>query len=189
MLSAGLSACLAMPRRHLWGGGGVGFSHLGCHMLLQSQPASNCSSGDQLVMSCQTEQLTSGALHAVAGTARPRARTNVQFDSDDSLVVGAGQLRSTSWSRQQTSKQSSFDVERSPDLEPEGAPGIAMENDNEYKDQQVSLPADHAGGSYLLAACIQLVQQWRSQPSGVRDQAWQQQVRQRLSCYSAARGP
>eukprot|EP00891_Asterochloris_glomerata_P006618 jgi/Astpho2/6618/fgenesh1_pm.00101_%23_12_t len=106
-----LGACLAMPCQHLGGKGS----------------------------SCQTRHITSGVLHAVVGKARPRARTNVQFDSDDSLVVGAGQLRSTSWSRKQPSKQTTFDVERSPDLEPEGAAGIAMDNDNEYKDQQVQL--------------------------------------------------
>ena len=73
----------------------------------------------------------------------------MQFDSNDSLVVGVGQLRSTSWSRKQTSKKGTFDVERSPDLEPEGAAGIAMETDNEYKDQQVSLPAGDASGSCM----------------------------------------
>ena len=164
-----LSGCLAMPCRQLWGGAGGPFSQLGCHMLLQSQPALKFSN-DQLVALCQTRQLTSKALHAVVGTARPRARTNVQFDSDDSLVVGAGQLRSTSWSRKQNGKQGTFDVERSPDLEPEGAAGIAMESDNEYKDQQVSLPVNHAGGSYMLAACVRLVQQWRYRPPGERDQ-------------------
>ena len=121
--------------------------------------------------SCQTRQITSGVLHAVVGKARPRARTNVQFDSDDSLVVGAGQLRSTSWSRKQPSKQTTFDVERSPDLEPEGAAGIAMDNDNEYKDQQVSLLAIHPASSYMLAAWTYPVQPaGRRRPSGERDQ-------------------
>lgn len=69
----------------------------------------------------------------------PRARrSNVQFDVEESPIVGEGSLKSTSWARKPTSNRSTFDVERSPDLKPSDHAGVAMDADVQYKEEQAS---------------------------------------------------
>ena len=72
-----------------------------------------------------------------AGVPRAR-RSNVQFDVEESPIVGEGSLKSTSWARKPTSNRSTFDVERSPDLKPSDHAGVAMDADVQYKEEQAS---------------------------------------------------
>ena len=68
----------------------------------------------------------------------PRARrSNVQFDVEESPIIGEGSLKSTSWARKPTSNRSTFDVERSPDLKPSDHAGVVMDADVQYKEEQV----------------------------------------------------
>lgn len=71
-------------------------------------------------------------------TGAPRQRrSNVQFDVEASPIVGEGSLKSTSWARKPTSNRSTFDVERSPDLQPTDHAGVVMDADKEYQEEQV----------------------------------------------------
>ena len=73
-----------------------------------------------------------------AGVPRAR-RSNVQFDVEESPIIGEGSLKSTSWARKPTSNRSTFDVERSPDLKPSDHAGVVMDADVKYKEEQVGL--------------------------------------------------
>lgn len=64
----------------------------------------------------------------------------MQFDVEASPIVGEGSLKSTSWARKPTSNRSTFDVERSPDLHPTEHPGVVMEADKEYQEEQARQP-------------------------------------------------
>ena len=71
-------------------------------------------------------------------TGVPRARrSNVQFDVEESPIIGEGSLKSTSWARKPTSNRSTFDVQRSPDLKPSDHAGVVMDADVQYKEEQV----------------------------------------------------
>lgn len=72
-----------------------------------------------------------------AGVSRAR-RSNVQFDVEASPIVGEGSLKSTSWARKPTSNRSTFDVERSPDLQPTDHAGVQMQADKQYQEEQAS---------------------------------------------------
>ena len=61
----------------------------------------------------------------------------MQFDVEASPTVGEGSLKSTSWARKPTSDRSTFDVERSPDLQPTDHAGVVMDADKEYQEEQV----------------------------------------------------
>ena len=77
-----------------------------------------------------------------AGVPRAR-RSNVQFDVEESPIIGEGSLKSTSWARKPTSNRSTFDVERSPDLKPSDHAGVVMEADVQYKEEQVGCGGLH----------------------------------------------
>lgn len=77
-------------------------------------------------------------------TGAPRARrSNVQFDVEESPIIGEGSLKSTSWARKPTSNRSTFDVERSPDLRPSDHAGVVMDADVQYKEEQVGYDVFH----------------------------------------------
>jgi len=83
--------------------------------------------------------LSSIALIAAHTAGVPRARrSNVQFDVEESPIIGEGSLKSTSWARKPTSNRSTFDVERSPDLKPSDHAGVVMDADTQYKEEQAS---------------------------------------------------
>ena len=63
----------------------------------------------------------------------------MQFDVEESPIIGQGSLKSTSWARKPTSNRSTFDVERSPDLKPSDHAGVVMDADVQYKEEQASL--------------------------------------------------
>ena len=90
-----------------------------------------------------------GTGHAGAPRAR---RSNVQFDVEESPIIGEGSLKSTSWARKSTSNRSTFDVERSPDLKPSDHAGVVMEADVKYKEEQASPHSQ----LLLLSACLSL---------------------------------
>lgn len=67
----------------------------------------------------------------------------MQFDVEESPIIGEGSLKSTSWARKPTSNRSTFDVERSPDLKPSDHAGVVMDADVQYKEEQVGHKALH----------------------------------------------
>lgn len=74
----------------------------------------------------------------------------MQFDVEESPIIGEGSLKSTSWARKPTSNRSTFDVERSPDLKPSDHAGVVMDADVKYKEEQVSCGMLHV---FLVHGC------------------------------------
>lgn len=79
----------------------------------------------------------------------------MQFDVEESPIIGEGSLKSTSWARKPNSNRSTFDVERSPDLKPSDHAGVVMDADVKYKEEQVSCGVLHGFLAWLNNVFVQ----------------------------------